>query len=441
MPIRPCLFAALSAALCAACSGHSRNVSETESQQRRAACEFKAGALPADSLWTAAPRGDQIPIDHVVIVMQENRSFDHYFSRLPGANGAADDATNPDADGTPISRYHETQYCTEDVAHAWNPSHREWNGGVNDGFVTSNNPNGKRSLGFFDETDLPFYYSLARGFATSDAHHCSLLGPTLPNRMYSLGATSWSRAANFPPPGQDKNGKPYPNILTRLDDAKVSWAFYTDGAPSFAMFVDYFSRTHQTHAFPFQKYLDDAAAGTLPSVVWVEGRLADEWGGGLDEHPPGDMQNGQQLVATVVKALIASSAWKRSVLFWTYDEHGGFYDHVPPPPACIPDDLEPGLDPNDVQGRFDRFGFRVPFVAVSPYAKRGFISHRPKDHTSMLRFIETRWNLPALSVRDANSDPMFDMFDFDHPQTDVPALADATPEPNELSRCMSKYPR
>src|SRR4029077_20819043 len=155
-----------------------------------------------------------------------------------------------------------------------------------------------------------------------------------------------------------------------------------------------------------------------------------------DEHPPANVQVGQEFVARVVKALFASPQWRRAALFLTYDEHGGFFDHVPPPPACVPDAIPPMLAPGDEPGAFDRYGIRVPVVIVSTYARRRFVSHVPHDHTSILRFIETRFDLPALTARDANADRMLEFFDFAHARfRRPPPLPKARIDAKRLAQC------
>jgi len=150
-------------------------------------------------------------------------------------------------------------------------------------------------------------------------------------------------------------------------------------------------------------------------------------------------------VSGVVQTLVHSSAWPTAALFLTYDENGGFFDHVAPPPACLPDDIAPMADPTDPNttfpAQFDRYGFRVPLVVVSPYAKPAYVSHTVYDHTSILRFIETRFDLPALTNRDANADPMLDLFDFSSPRLlDPPGLPDATIDPSRQQQCSVDFP-
>lgn len=409
-----------------------------EAQKKREACTFGPGATAADTLGAKEPRGDQIPIDHIVLIMQENESFDHYYSMLPGVTAADPAATNPDADGTPVARFHETKLCVDDPPHSWNAAHAQWDDGANDGFVKRANPGGTRVMGYYDETNLPYYYAVAKAFAISDAHFCSVLGPTWPNRFFYFAGTTFGVVRNTFTPENDPLGDPYPNVFSELNDAKVTWKDYaTDAATPMILPQAYVG--HEDHFVGIDQFYADAAAGTLPSVSFVEAAYK---GGGAqtDEHPPGDVQLGQAFVAKVLDALFASPQWAHSALFLTYDENGGFYDSVPPPKACVPDDLAPKLDPGDAQATFDHYGFRVPLLVVSPYVRRGYVSHVVTDHTSILRFVELRFGLPAMTKRDANADPMFDMFDFAHPDTSVPKLPDAVVEPTEQSRCASDYP-
>ena len=164
---------------------------------------------------------------------------------------------------------------------------------------------------------------------------------------------------------------------------------------------------------------------------------------GNDEHPPGDIQLGQEFVSDRVHELFESPQWSKLALFITYDEHGGIYDHVVPPAACPPDDIEPVLESDEDKafpGRFDRLGVRVPFIMVSPFAKKAYVSHRTYDHTSITRFIETRFKLPALSNRDANADPMFDLFDFENPPfVQPPQIAPAKVDSRQLQACRAIF--
>jgi phospholipase C len=165
---------------------------------------------------------------------------------------------------------------------------------------------------------------------------------------------------------------------------------------------------------------------------------------GMDEHPPADIQIGQKLVSDIVHAVMTSPQWAHIALFITWDEHGGFYDHYPPPAACIPDQTAPILNEtteDTIPAKFDRYGVRVPLLVVSPYARKGYVGHTTYDHTSVLRFIETKFKVPALTARDANADPCEDLFDFSAPQQlTPPVIPDPTIDPNELKYCETTYP-
>ena len=385
-----------------------------------ASCPFGPGALPADTLAPGAPHGNAIPINHVVVLMQENRSFDHYFARLKGRHidRPPRGTSNPNPlGGVPIPLFHQRSYCeVADLNHGWNGTHLEWNGGAMDGFAIENadpaDPSGSRTMGYYRKRDLRFYHALYRTFAMSDRHFCSLLGPTFPNRHYLLSGTSAGHIRN------DLEIATHASIFESLDAAGVTWKVYASDLP-FALLYAYV-QAHGTNLVPIAQFYADAAAGSLPQVSFVDPLFFGDETNQNDEHPPNNVQIGQAFVAGVVQAMFGSPNWPDSALFITYDEHGGFYDHVPPPPACEPDAIPPNLQSGDVVAAFDRYGIRVPFVVVSPFARRKYVSHTTTDQTSVLRFIETRFDLPALTRRDANADPMLELFDFAAPPFMVP---------------------
>lgn len=416
--------------------GPRSTMSETEAATARHDCIFPAGTLPGLSLAKNAPLGPQIPIDTIVIVMMENRSFDHMLGQLPNAQVAEPNVTNPDASGAPVARFHQTEYCFGDTSHSWRGAHTEWDGGKNDGFVLANNPGGSRAMGYYTADDIPFFYALAKDFAVADHYHCSLLGPTEPNRMYLYAATSFGRIENMPWFDQKST------IMEALEAGHVTWKVYSESIPGIGIFAGSAAPFYNKHFFDYQSFVDAARAGKLPQVVFVDPDLANEFGGGDDFHPPGDVQNGDHFLAGVVDTLTHSPQWRHAALFITFDEWGGLYDHVPPPAACPPDDLQPTLSANDPPGGFDRYGFRVPLIAVSPYVKPGYVSHHLYDHTSILRFIEARFLLPALTKRDANADPLFDLFDFTTPALlTPPALPAAALDAQKLSDCAIRFPK
>ncbi len=381
--------------------------------------------------------------------MQENRTFDHMYSSLtvPGetVDGAAPTATNPDPThpGGTIARFHQTAYCIDNPAESWDEVHQEIDGGALDGFTRANgsdalDPTGARSLGYYDETDLPFYYALSRAFAISDRHFASVQANSWTNRAFYMAGTAYGITSNVIPKQDDPAGDMYPNLFTRLDDAGIDFAFYVQDVPSLAILSETYGM-FQAHVLPYAQFFTDAAAGTLPPVTFVEG--SDMKGGvSPDEDPPADVQIGQQLVADVVAAVTTSPQWASAALLISYDEQGGFYDHVPPPPACIPDDIAPQLAAGDVVAAYDAYGLRVPLIAVSPFAKRGHVSHDITDHTSILRLVEARFDLPALTHRDANALPPLDLFDFSHADLSVPALPAAAIDATQMSACAAKYP-
>jgi phospholipase C len=411
-------------------------------QEAAPSCVFGPGALPTDTA-PGGLHGDQIPIDHVLVLMQENRSFDHYFHRLSrskrGVEAVPKDASNPDPLGGPaIPPTHDGRLCeVADLNHSWNGTHRSWNGGAMDGFTAQNqnaaDPSGARTMHYYTKRDIPFYYKLYTTFPTSDRHFSSVLGPTYPNRHYLLAATSFGHIRNdFPADGTQFSQR---TIFETLDEAGISWKIY-DAQIAFAFLYAYVRNERPDAVHPIADYYADAAAGTLPQVAFIDPIFLGDENTESDEHPPANVQVGQAFVKSVVDALFASPNWPRSALFITYDEHGGFWDHVPPPPACAPDDIPPMLNPGDVVADFDRYGIRVPFVAVSPYAKRRYVSHTPTDQTSVLRFIETRFELPALTRRDANADPLLDLFDFSRPSFPrPPRLPKAKLDPIRAAQC------
>ncbi|TMB00694.1 MAG: alkaline phosphatase family protein [Deltaproteobacteria bacterium] len=413
-------------------------------------CNFGAGALPSQTA-PRQPHGSQLPIDNIVVLMQENRSFDHYFGQIhfegqPRARRVPRNASNPDPTnpgGPPIRRFHQDHYCeVADLDHSWNGTHHEWDGGAMDGFtaanVDSNDPTGSRTMGYYDKTDLPFYYALYSTFAMADRYFCSTLTQTFPNRFYLLAGTSFGHIRNdFPNFAAGEYSQR--TIFNSLDEAGVSWKVYYDQVPFAGLFG--YVRSHAANTVPFAQFMTDAQAGTLPQVSFVDPIFIAQANVENDEHPPSNIQVGQSFVSSAVGAFVDSPQWSHGALLLTYDEHGGYFDHVRPPPACTPDDVEPMLESGDVPGHFDRYGIRVPFVVVSPYSRKHYVSHRVYDHGSILRFIETRFDLPALTRRDANADPLLRLFKFSRPSFPVaPTLPAATIDDAQFAACASAPP-
>ncbi|HEX7668538.1 MAG TPA: alkaline phosphatase family protein, partial [Polyangiaceae bacterium] len=343
---------------------------------RRSRCAFGPGAKPGDTLDPGTPIGDEIPIDHFVVVMQENRSFDHYFEKLPEFGQPDVDVaprtfenSDPSGEGEIVHPFLLTEPCVEDVPHNWIAVHHQINDGKMNGFLTAANPDGRRALGYYDEKTLPYYYRLASTFAIGDRYFAAVPGPTFPNRMFFLAASSFGHAVNTAPPPRDEEH----TLFHQLEQKGLSWVVYSQGK---TFEEEMFPRLHAEkgdHFRPISEFYDDAAAGRLPFFAWVEssygGRVA------TDEHAPGDVQVGQAFVAKVIDGFMRSSVWPRSALILTYDEHGGFFDHVPPPSACPPDENRPRIPGVKPTAHFDHLGVRVPFIVVSPFAKAHYVSH------------------------------------------------------------------
>lgn len=232
--------------------------------------------------------------------------------------------------------------------------------------------------------------------------------------------------------------EPY-NLYQLLDEAEVEWRVYFTDVPWSVGGYPGYSAQNRTRFFYTEQLFEDLESGDLPPVVYVDPSFVH----GVeqtDEHPPADMQFGQRFVSELVNALMESPLWSRSALILTYDEHGGYYDHVPPPEACDPGDYPPDLGGGDFEADFDRLGFRVPLAVISPYARAGYVSDRVTDLTSVLRLVEARFGLPALTPRDANAWPLLDMFDFDDPPfVDPPELAEAAIDEERLEACHTAF--
>jgi phospholipase C len=392
------------------------------------------------------PRG-LAKIQHVVVLMQENRSYDSYYGPLhvEGQPASSREPNTPNPNplgGVGIRPFLHTVPCeVADLDHSWNGTHHEWHNGRMDGFTAANaipeDPTGSRAMAFYDRATLPFYYDLANQFAIADHYFASVLTQTFPNRFYLLTGTSFGHIRNDLPPA---GGYTQKTVFQLLDEASppVSWKVYVDpfGLEQFFSYV----MQHPGHVAPITQYYADATNGTLPQVAFVESNGFGSVNTETDEHPPANVQVGARFTHDVLNALVHSPNWLSSAFFLTYDEHGGFYDHVAPPRAPKPDDIPPMLQPGDVRASFDRYGIRVPTIVVSPYAKPHFVSHRVYDHTSILRFIETRFGLPALTRRDAAADPMLQMFDFARASHRAPVLADAPIDPAGLDLCSRLHP-
>lgn len=423
---------------------------DSDAASKRTSCGYDKGALPAETQGKSFPMGKDIPIDTIVIVMMENRSFDHYFTKLKDhgwtdVDVAPADFSNPDKDGNPVPIFRDNKLCFVDTNHEWEGAHAQvGTADKMDGFVKTNEGwsevpvhgstdllAGSRAMAYYDKPDLPFMYWAADNFAIGDRYFCALLGPTWPNRMYLYGASSYGRVQNNPPAVPVDA-----TLFDLLEKRGVTWSIYAGLSPGAAVFTDRVVK-YNSHILDGDQFFADAEAGKLPQVVFLDPRLGKEQYDQNDEHPPAIMEVGQQWLAKVTGTLMKSPHWARSAMFLTYDEHGGLWDHVPPPKACAPD----GYDPEGFPGQhFDRYGIRVPFVVISPFAKKHYVGHHVYDHTSIARFVEARFTLPAMTKRDANAEAPFDMFDFGAaPNTSPPAPPDVQVDPAALAACKAIF--
>ena len=385
------------------------------------------------------------PIEQVVVLMLENHSFDNVLGMLPyrvpsrvgvdglPGNGRVPTASNPDANGQPVVAFHELDDCptSAGLTNNWDSSHRQYDNGHNNGFVT--NARSTEPMGYFDDSDLPVTYALASAFPISDRYFCSSFGQTYPNRRFLYCATASGTISTTP----DTFAVRAPNgtIFDRLDAARISWHVYSEQVASPLLVPNFRTNPRQVaRCLPFDSFHHDARAGKLPHFS-----LLDPNGSVDSEENPQDVQYGETLLARVVAEIFNSPQWPTTVLFVTYDEHGGYFDHVPPPSAIKPDNTPPDLSPQHkgtIPGAYDRYGFRVPLTVISPWARAHYVSHKVADHTSILAFIERRWKLRPLTARDAHAWPLTDMFDLRKPAFRHPPRMPAAPDVNvSLARC------
>jgi phospholipase C len=442
-------------------------------------------------------------IQHIVFMLQENRSFDNYFGALRdywAKNGYSDQSfdglpqfnpttgtaplrgaapSNPGCDpasqppndcvfdtANGVSSYHLLTMCTENTSPAWDEAHVVWN--FNDqvgkypatlnGFVWTAghdaryegyyDTNGVRAMGYYDGGDLNYYYYMASNFATSDRWFSPVMSRTAINREYLIGATSQGRAY---PNGTTLADQPQitaETIFEAMTNAGISWKIYVNPLTSnctapytasclitltylqFFKFAQVVVAKYPQNLATMSQYYDDLKNNTLPQVAMIESLPGyDEHGSDLDTSPI-NIQLGAQYASTIINSLMNSTSWSSSAFIFTFDEFGGLYDHVSPQHAVSPDGIAPmDLQPGDVCTTilgptcdFIFTGYRVPLIVVSPFAKKHYVSHTVTDYTAILKLIETRFNLPALTKRDAAQMDMTEFFDFSNPQWLVPPI-------------------
>jgi phospholipase C len=392
-----------------------------------------------------------LPFDHIVCLMQENHSFDNYFGMLPRRGQPKVDGFTFDHHGVPINSnpikggiarvLHAPTPCQPtDVSQAWNATHEEIDHGRMDGFARTI----PGQMYYYDQSDIPFYYSFANAFTVGNRWFASAPCQTYPNRRFYLCGTAFGLVStdNMSVIKSPPNG----TIVDRLNRYGITWKDYFVDVPATGVIEEIPQHNPQNMA-PIDQFFADCKAGTLPSVCWVDPEIGvlNVVGSDLantipigngqsnyaaaqdqDEENPADIQIGESFIQSVVDAVLASPAWPRTLIVWLYDEHGGYYDHVPPPRAIPPDSIKPAIGPHDYPGGYDIYGPRVPAVVASPYSKPHGVSDVVCDHTSVLATIEAKWNLPACTYRDANANTVASFLDTSKPALlEPPMLASA----------------
>jgi phospholipase C len=439
------------------------------------------------------PGTDLLPqIKHIVVLMMENHSYDNYLGMLPGRGegfplgpDGEPEVSNRGAHGELVRAYHLSSPVQQpDVpSQSWHASHHQWGGGKCDGFVTSSQTvlsedgadpvaaadAAAAGMGYWSEADLPFYYGLARTFPLADHWFSSCLGPTFPNRRFLIAGTAHGLIDDSPYDLLDY--PPAGTIFDMLTRHGISWANYHPVAADRSRLARYAQHKHKmtrrrlgalgrslravsqgvqkdlqftADVFPLgigrymqhlrstDEFFADADHGTLPAFSIVDPDFDS-----YSEENPQDIRKGESFAAEVINRVMHGRGWPGTLLIWVYDEHGGYHDHVSPPPAVLPDDVAghsligsrgrlqavlrpffPGLvsdkeDQNLTKGPhgYDRYGFRVPAVIVSPYARPDYVCSEVLDHTSVLKLVEQKWNLPALTARDAAANSPLDALD------------------------------
>lgn len=356
-------------------------------------------AAPAASARTL-PAPAASGIDHIVVLMMENRSFDHMLGWLPGANGRQAGLRYVDRYGVPHQTHPlapDFQGCSHpDPDHSFEGGRIEYNNGRCDGWLRAGE-NDDFSIGYYTQPDLTFLGRAARDWTVCDQYFSAIMAETYPNRFYQHAAQT-DRIHN------SSTTSTLPTIWDRLADKGVPHRYYFGDVPFLALWGTKYIDISR----PYGEFLADAAAGTLPAVSYLDPRFLDESSGSsADDHPHADLRAGESFLDQVYETLTSSPAWPRTLLVVNFDEWGGFFDHVAPTTAP------------DANPAWGLRGFRVPALVISPRARRGYVAHNTYDHTSVLKMIEWRWDLAPLTPRDAAARNLAEVLDFSRPASTV----------------------
>jgi len=342
-------------------------------------------------------------IDHIVVVMMENRSFDHFLGWLPGADGKQAGLTYVDRYAIPHATFHQTQFAScgfADPDHSYEGGRIELNNGKCDGWLKAGE-NDSLCISYYQKPDLAFLGPASSSWTVCDRYFAAVMAETYPNRFYQHAAQT-DRLHN------STTTSSLPTIWDSLSAAGVSGKYYFSDVPFTALWGTKYINISR----PFAEFLTDAAAGQLPAVSFIDPRFEDENSGTSDDdHPHADIRAGEAFLNQVYTAITTSPNWANTLLVVNFDEWGGFFDHVAPTNA-------PDVSPTTALR-----GFRVPALVISPRARRGYVDHTVYDHTSVLRAIEWRWGLPALTPRDAAANNIVNALDFSTaPRLSAPAF-------------------
>jgi phospholipase C len=362
-----------------------------------------AGAARAGAA-TQLPAPDRSGIEHVIVLMMENRSFDHLLGWLPGADGRQEGLSYVDRAGKRHATYPlapDFQGCGHpDPDHSASGGLVQYNGGACDGFLRAGSD--RYAVGYYRRRDLGFLGRAAPDWTVCDRYFSAVMGDTAPNRVYQHAGVAPGLYV-----GEERLR--LPTIWDRLAARRLSGRSYTgSGEPFLKHWGDRYDRLLGSYS----DFLRDCSSGRLPHVAFVDPfRQGSERGLSRDDHPFADVRAGEAFLARTYNAVVSSPQWRSTVFVITYDEWGGFFDHVPPPRAP---DVDPALTLR---------GFRVPCLVVSPFARRRHVTHRVFDHASILRMIEWRWSLEPLAVRDAKAHNLAGVLDFRRRNLHAPRYA------------------
>ncbi len=336
------------------------------------------------------------PIDHVFVIMKENHAFDNYFGTYPGVDGLPPNMSLPDGYGGNVSPHWMATDWSPDILHSRGAELTAYANGTNDGFAIAVDGSDRSlanvAMGYYDRREIGDYWTLAGTYTLADRYFQSMLGPTIPNRFFSFAGTNAGQTTNalF---GASFN---VPTVFDQLAARGITWRYYYTPGAFHGPLPSYFSgiatnQSMRAELVTMDHLLPDLGANHTVQVTYMDPE--DDFG--ISEHPPQNVTEGEAWTMSVVHAIMALPSWNRTAIFLTWDENGGFYDHVPPPQV-------------DAWG----YGFRVPMIVISPYARRGFVDTEVMDHTSIMKFIAMNWNLPGLTPRESAASGMFSAFAF-----------------------------